>query len=147
MPAPSDPLSAVVTTELRVRYAETDQMGVVYHARYLDWCDVARTEYLRCHGASYRELEAGGLLLAVVDATLRYRAPARFDDRVRIHCWVRDVATRKVVFGYLIECADDGRRLATAQTGLIALDSTYALSAIPAAVRAALVPIPDPVRL
>ncbi len=135
------------TTELRVRYAETDQMGVVYHAHYLAWCDVARTQYLREHGASYRDLEAGGLLLAVVDAQLRYRSPARFDDVVRVTCWVRDVATRKVVFGYLIERADDGRRLATAQTGLIALDSTYALSEIPAAVRAALAPIPDPVRL
>jgi acyl-CoA thioester hydrolase len=140
-------MNTVSTTELRVRYAETDQMGVVYHAHYLVWCDVARTQYLRERGASYRELEAGGLRLAVVDAQLRYRSPARFDDDIRVQCWVRDVATRKVVFGYLIECAADRRRLATAQTGLIALDSSYALSAIPAAVRAALVPIPDPVRL
>jgi len=140
-------MNTISTTELRVRYAETDQMGVAYHAHYLVWCDVARTQYLREHGASYRELEAGGLRLAVVDAQLRYRSPARFDDDIRVQCWVRDVATRKVVFGYLIERAADRRRLATAQTGLIALDSSYALSAIPAAIRAALVPIPDPVRL
>lgn len=140
-------MPTTTTIELRVRYSETDQMGVVYHAHYLAWCDAARTHYLREQGASYRELEAGGLLLAVVEARVRYRAPARFDDRVRVQCWVRDVGSRKVEFGYLVEDADDARRLATAQTTLIALDSSYALSAIPAVVRAALVPIPDPVRL
>lgn len=145
MPRADVPTST--TIELRVRYSETDQMGVVYHAHYLAWCDAARTHYLREQGASYRELEAGGLLLAVVDARVRYRSPARFDDVVRVRCWVRDVASRKVEFGYLVEDAGDGRRLATAQTTLIALDSSYALSSLPTTVRAALVPIPDPVRL
>ena len=132
--------------DIRVRYGETDQMGVAYHANYLVWCDMARTEYLRERGFSYRELEENGLRLAVVDAQLRYRLPARYDDALRIRCWVRDVATRRVEFGYVIETAA-GKKLATARTALIALDSNYALTQIPASVRPALTPVADPVRL
>lgn len=139
-------MDAISTIELRARYAETDRMGVVYHANYLVWCDMARTEHLRHAGVSYRELEDGGLRLAVVEAELRYRAPARFDDRIQVQCWVRDVASRRVEFGYLI-AREDRTRLATARTKLIALDTDYALTILPAAVRAALRPVADPVRL
>src|SRR5688572_25390482 len=66
----------VSETFVRVNYSETDQMGVVYHARYLVWLDVARTEHLRLAGMSYRELEEAGLRLAVAEAVLRYRQPA-----------------------------------------------------------------------
>ena len=74
--------AAPEVSEIRVRvnYSETDQMGVVYHARYLVWLDVARTEHLRQCGMSYRELEAAGLRLAVAEVGLRYRQSARFDD-------------------------------------------------------------------
>src|SRR2546422_2244726 len=65
---------------VRVNYSETDQMGVAYHARYLVWLDIARTEHLRDRGASYRELEAAGLRLVVSEAAIRYRQPAKFDD-------------------------------------------------------------------
>jgi acyl-CoA thioester hydrolase len=134
-------------TLVRVNYSETDQMGVVYHARYLVWLDVARTEHLRLSGMSYRELEASGLRLAVSDVTIRYRQPARYDDPLRIRCWVRDVASRKVDFGYAVEHAEDGRLLATASTGLLALDSSMALTRLPSRVREALRAIPDPVKL
>ena len=70
----------VSETLVRVNYSETDQMGVAYHARYLVWLDVARTEHLRRRGASYRELEAAGLRLAVSEVSVRYRQPARYDD-------------------------------------------------------------------
>ena len=133
--------------EIRVRYAETDQMGVVYHANYLVWCDMARTEYLRAAGASYRELEASGVRLAVTEASLRFRAPARFDDVVQVRCWVREVETRRVIFGYAMTRPSDGRLLTTAQTTLMALDSAHALSTIPPPVRTKLVVAPDPVRL
>ncbi len=63
-------------TELRVRYAETDQMGVVYHANYLVWCEVGRTEYIRAAGTPYAQLERDGVALAVVDITMRCHAPA-----------------------------------------------------------------------
>ena len=137
----------VATPSVRVRYAETDQMGVVYHAHYLAWCDVARTDHLRQAGVSYRELEEQGLRLAVTEAMVRYRAPARYDDLIRLRCWVRDVASRRVVFGYVIERAADDARLATAHTTLISLDSRHALSTIPEHVRSRLTVTPDPVRL
>jgi acyl-CoA thioester hydrolase len=96
---------------------------------------------------SYRELEASGLRLAVSEVAVRYRQPARYDDPIRIRCWVREVASRRVDFGYAIEHADDGRLLATASTSLLALDSSMALTRLPEPVRQALHPIPDPVKL
>jgi acyl-CoA thioester hydrolase len=138
---------AVSETFVRVNYSETDQMGVVYHARYLVWLDVARTEHLRRCGMSYRELEASGLRLAVSEVAIRYRQPARYDDSVRIRCWVREVASRKVEFGYAIEHAEDARLLATASTSLLALDSTMALSRLPDSVRGVLREVTDPVKL
>jgi acyl-CoA thioester hydrolase len=132
---------------VRVNYSETDQMGVVYHARYLVWLDIARTEHLRLSGTSYRELEAAGLRLAVSNVSIRYRLPARYDDPVRIRCWVREVASRKVDFGYAVEHAEDGRLLATASTSLLALDASMELTRLPAHIRQSLHPIPDPIKL
>jgi acyl-CoA thioester hydrolase len=71
-------------TTLRVRYAETDQMGVVYYANYLVWFEVARTDLLRALGWSYREMEASGVVLPVIEAECRYRRPARYDDEMEI---------------------------------------------------------------
>ncbi|MDQ3222104.1 MAG: acyl-CoA thioesterase [Gemmatimonadota bacterium] len=137
----------VSETIVRVNYSETDQMGVVYHARYLVWLDIARTEHLRQSGMSYRELEGAGLRLAVSEVAIRYRQPARYDDPIRIRCWVRAVASRKVDFGYAIEHAEDARLLATASTSLLTLDSTMALIRLPERVRKALRVAPDPVKL
>jgi acyl-CoA thioester hydrolase len=122
-------------------------MGVVYHARYLVWLDIARTEHLRLSGMSYRELEKTGLRLAVSEVAIRYRQPAQYDDLVRIRCWLREVASRRVDFGYVVENADDGRLLATASTALLALDATMSLTRLPDRVRRALHAIPDPVKL
>ncbi len=133
--------------QVRVNYSETDQMGVVYHARYLVWLDVARTEHLRHAGMSYRDLEAAGLRLAVSEVAIRYRQPARYDDPVRVRCWVRDVASRRVDFGYAVEHAQQGRLLATAFTSLLALDRAMTPTRLPDAVRRVLRPIADPVRL
>jgi acyl-CoA thioester hydrolase len=144
MATESPPISE---TLVRVNYSETDQMGVVYHARYLVWLDVARTELLRQSGTTYRDLEASGLRLAVSEVWVRYRQPARYDDPVRIRCWVREAASRKVDFGYTVEHAEDGRLLATATTSLIALDAGMALTRLPDHVRASLQPIPDPIKL
>jgi acyl-CoA thioester hydrolase len=122
-------------------------MGVVYHARYVVWLDVARTEHLRLSGMSYRNLEAAGLRLAVGEVAVRYRRPARYDDPVRVRCWVRDLASRRVDFGYAVEHADDGRLLATAFTSLLALNRDMNLTRLPDAVRRVLRAVPDPVRL
>jgi acyl-CoA thioester hydrolase len=138
---------AVSSTEVRVRYGETDQMGVAHHSHYIVWCELARTDHMRSLGVRYRDLEDQGLRLPVVEAHLRYRAPARYDDPVRVRCWVRDVSSRRVEFGYAVEHGESGRLLATAKTALIAVDSSHALTTIPAAVRHKLVVAPDPVRL
>ena len=114
-----------VAIELRVRYAETDQMGVVYHANYLPWCEIARTELIRRRGPSYAQLEREGIRLAVSEATLRYHAPARYDDLIRVECWTEEVRSRAVTFAYRVSRVPeqgDPERLVTARTALIALD-------------------------
>lgn len=118
-----DPLSPRTAIDFRVRYAETDQMGVVYHANYLVWCEIGRTELIRRRGSSYADLERGGVLLAVSEAKLRFHASARYDDTVRVETWVEEVRSRGVTFGYLISRVDgdDLSRLVTATTALVAL--------------------------
>lgn len=143
-PPAADPISVI---EHRVNYSETDQMAFAYHANYLVWFDMARTEYLRRLGFTYRDMEAQGTLLAVTDARVRYRQPARYDDLVHIRCWAREVASRRVIFGYAVERATTGELLATGETALVALDRRHRLSRIPDHVRALLHPIADPVRL
>ncbi|MEP6730389.1 MAG: thioesterase family protein [bacterium] len=118
-------------TELRVRYAETDRMGVVYYANYLVWCEVGRVELLRSLGRSYAALEAEGIGLAVSEATVRYLSPARFDDLVRIETTLTGVRSRAITFDYLMTNAESGARLATAHTALISIDQGGRLTAIP----------------
>jgi len=102
-------------TRIRVRYAETDQMGVVYYANYLVWMEVARVELCKACGFNYRDMEKDdGVLLAVAEANCRYRSPARFDDEVTIHCWIEDANTRMVTFHYEMNTGD--RALATGFT-------------------------------
>jgi len=125
---------------VRVNYSETDQMGVVYHARYVVWLDMARTEHLREAGFSYKELEDQGIRLVVTDLRIRYAGPARYDDLVRIRCRVREVASRKVVFDYVIEHAENAVPMATAETALVCLDRDHRLSRLPANVVTALQP-------
>ncbi len=134
-------------TRHRVNYSEIDQMGVVYHSRYLVWLDVARTELLRDTGVSYRELEEMGLYLVVSEANLRYRQPARYDDRIRVRTWVRELASRKIIFGYAVENEVTNQLLVTATTALLVLDHGFSLSRLPEQVADRLTPIPDPVRL
>ena len=137
----------VSEVQVRVNYSEVDAMGVAYHARYLVWLDIARTDHLRQAGMSYKELETAGYRLVVGELRIRYRQPAHYDDPVRLRCWVRDVASRRVAFGYAVEHAADGRLLATASTDLLVLDAQMHLTRLPDAVARLLRPIPDPVRL
>lgn len=91
-----------VATELRVRYAETDAMGVVYYANYLIWFELGRTEWIRAHGVSYRELEEQGILLPVTHASCDYRQSARYDDLIRIETTVARLTRASVAFTYQI---------------------------------------------
>jgi acyl-CoA thioester hydrolase len=121
--------------ELRVRYAETDKMGVVYHSHYLIWCELGRTDHIREGGMSYREMEDAGIMLAVAEANVRYRAPARYDDRIRVETTLTDVSSRAVTFEYRILNAETGVLLATASTLLVALDSSHRVVRLPAEIR------------
>ena len=104
-------------TRLRVRYAETDQMGVVYYANYLVWMEVARLEFCRARGFNYRDMELDdGIFLAVAEANCRYRFPARFDDEVVVKTWIDEVNTRMVTFAYEMRPTGNDRRLATGST-------------------------------
>jgi acyl-CoA thioester hydrolase len=113
-------VSATVT-ETRVRYAETDQMGVAYHANYLVWCEMGRTDFIREHVRSYADLEREGVALAVSEATIRFHAGARYDDLVRVETTLAEVRSRGLVFDYLITRQPDGERLASARIALVSI--------------------------
>lgn len=121
--------------ELRVRYAETDRMGVVYHANYLVWCEVGRTEHIRTLGKSYRDLEEDGVMLAVAEVNVRYHASARYDDLIRVATTVGKLGSRSITFDYVITNADTAERLAIARTVLVALNRGAQVAAMPADVR------------
>jgi acyl-CoA thioester hydrolase len=129
--------------EFRVRYGETDRMGVVYHAEYLVWCEMGRTEFIRSRGMSYAEMERRGMPLAVAEATIRYHAPARYDDRIRVSTTLVRLGSRGLTFEYVVSAADSGTRLATASTTLIALDADGRATTIPADLRALLSSAPS----
>jgi acyl-CoA thioester hydrolase len=123
-------------SELRVRYAETDQMGVVYHTNYLIWCEIGRTDYIRSLGRPYAELEREGVALAVAEASMRCHAPARYDELVRIETTLTEVKSRTITFDYLITNGETGTRLVSARTILVSLDGEGRVVALPSAVRA-----------
>ncbi len=105
---------STVESRVRVRYAETDQMGVVYHANYLVWMEVGRVEYWRAAGLRYRDMEReDGVLLVVAEVNCRYRAPACYDDEVVIRTKIGEANARMIRFEYELVAADDGRVLAT----------------------------------
>ncbi|MFN2322199.1 MAG: acyl-CoA thioesterase [Trueperaceae bacterium] len=102
--------------ELRVRFAETDQMGVAHHAAYAVWLEAARVEWLRDLGLSYRELDAQGVSLAVTGLDVRYRRAVRFDDLLRIEVVLEEARSRRLRIGYRIVRVEDGAVAAEATT-------------------------------
>ena len=117
---------------LRVRYAETDQMGVVYHANYFIWFEVGRVEFLRDLGFSYREMEQEeDCYIAVVDARCRYKAPARYDDELVVRTHLKNVRESLVHFGYELVRSVDGLLLAEAETTHVVIDREMKKTAIP----------------
>jgi len=102
---------------VKVRYAETDQMGVAYYANYLVWFEVGRSQFCIDCGFSYRDMEREtGLYLMVAEARCRYAAPARYEDELRIETRVTELTRRTVRFGYLIKRLSDGAKIATGET-------------------------------
>jgi len=104
-------------TRFRVRYAETDQMGVVYYANYFIWMELGRVEFCRAAGFRYETMEReDGVLLAVTEAHCRYLFPARYDQEITVETTVARAHRRLVEFHYTIREVSDGRKLATGQT-------------------------------
>ena len=112
----------VSESRVRVRYAETDQMGVVYHSNYFIWFEVGRVELMRQLGVSYREMEADGCLIAVVDARCRYRSPARYDDELIVRTHLKNVRDSLVHFSYELVRAGEEALLAEGETTHIVID-------------------------
>lgn len=123
-----------VRTAVRVRYAETDQMGVAHHAAYFSWMEVARVAYCDAAGCRYRSIEREhGVFLAVSEASCRYRVAARFDDELVVSCWVTDSRSRSVRFSY--EVHRGGTLIATGETRHVVTDAGGRAVRMPEALR------------
>ena len=123
---------ALNETRVRVRYAETDQMGVVYHSNHLIWFEVGRVELLRQLGFSYRDMEReDGRFIAVAEAKCRYRAPVYYDEEVLIRTRLKHVRESVVVFSYELLRANGGALLAEGETTHIVTDANMKVTALP----------------
>jgi len=128
----SDRKHAFHETRLRVRYAETDQMGVVYHSNHLIWFEVGRVELMREMGFSYRDLEReGGRFIPVAEVQCRYRAPVFYDEELVVRTRLKAVREKVVVFSYELVRAEDRTLLAEGETKHIVTDSDMKLATLP----------------
>jgi len=119
-------------TRLRVRYAETDQMGVVYHSNHLIWFEVGRVELMRQMGVSYRDMEReDGCFIAVAEAKCRYRAPVYYDEEVVVRTRVKGFRESVVVFSYELVRAAGGALLAEGETTHIVTDLNMKIASLP----------------
>lgn len=117
----------MVPTEIRVIYGDTDQMGVAYYANYLRWFEAGRNEFLRAKGARYRDVERDlGVLLPVVEAHLRYRAPARYDDLIRVETTLAELRRASLRFEYRVVRAEDDVLLVEGWTAHACIDRELA---------------------
>jgi acyl-CoA thioester hydrolase len=125
-------MPTVAETRLRVRYAETDQMGVVHHASYLVWMELGRVDFCKASGFNYRDMEReDGVYLAVAEANCRYRAPAHFDDEVLVKTWIEKANKRVLTFAYEISLTDSGRILLTGSTRHVCVTRQMEITHLP----------------
>ena len=123
---------AVNETRLRVRYAETDQMGLVYHSNHFVWFEIGRVELLRQLGFSYRDMESkDDRFIAVAEAKCRYRAPVRYDEEIVVRTEMLNVRDSVVHFGYELRRLDDGTLLAEGETTHIVTDAEMKIADLP----------------
>jgi acyl-CoA thioester hydrolase len=125
-------------SQVRVRYAETDNMGVAYYANYFVWFEVGRTELLRALGGTYRQLEADGVLLPVIEAHCEYRQPARYDDELGIATTGSLLSPVRVEFQYEVARRDDRSVLARGKTVHVATDRSGRPTRLPAHIQTVL---------
>jgi len=129
---------------VRVRYAETDRMGVVYHANYLIWFEIGRTEFCRARGFAYREMEENSdAFLVVAESYCRYKAPALYDDELIVRTHITELRRRSVRFGYEILRMSDGQIIAEGETGHVVTDGNGRVKSMPEQYRVLLSAVPE----
>ncbi len=127
--------SKINITEVKVRYAETDKMGIVYYANYLVWFEVARTEYFLTEGLDYRDVENDGLFMAVVESRCAYKAPARYGDCIVIQSWPSEVKNSSLKFNYKVLRKKDNLLLAEGYTTHVMIDKDLKPRKVPERIR------------
>lgn len=131
-PAPENVLGDWHETPLRVRYAETDKMGIVYYANYLIWFEIGRTEFCRARGFSHSNMEeSDDAFLVVAESYCRYKAPAYYDDELIIRTHITELRRRSVRFGYEIIRVSDAKTVAEGETGHVVTDSSGRVRSFP----------------
>ena len=131
-------MSAPAISRVRVRYAETDQMGVVYYANYFVWFEVGRTDLLRASGWNYSEMEAEGFGLPVIEAHCAYRESAKYDDEIEVRTTAELLSPVRVKFSYEVVRSTDAATLATGSTVHATIDRNGRPCRLPERVRAVL---------
>lgn len=131
-PAPENIVSERHETLVRVRYAETDKMGIVYYANYLIWFEIGRAEFCRARGFSYNEMEeTDDAFLVVAESYCRYKAPAFYDDELLIRTHITELRKRSLRFGYEVVRLKDGQIIAEGETGHVVTDSKGRVRSFP----------------
>jgi acyl-CoA thioester hydrolase len=128
----------IVETTFHVRYAETDQMGIVHHAAYVIWMEEGRSEFMRQKNVDYAEVEKRGLSLAVTELNVRYIASAHYGEQVTVRTWVDSLRSRVLVFAYEIINAESKQKLITGSVKLIMIDQQGQVVTMPEEIQAAL---------
>lgn len=131
-PAPDNAFGEWHESLLRVRYAETDKMGIVYYANYLIWFEIGRTEFCRTRGFSYRDMEEmDDAFLVVAESYCRYKAAAYYDDELLVRTHITELRKRSLRFGYEIVRVADGQIIAEGETGHVITDATGRVRSFP----------------
>jgi acyl-CoA thioester hydrolase len=129
----------VVEIRFRVRYYETDMMGIVHHASYITWFEEGRSAFTRCIGYPYSRLEAEGISLAVAEVAARYHRPARYDDEVVVLACLDSFGSRGMAFSYEVRRAVDGELLVTGKSTHVSIGPDGQVRRLPEALRARLI--------
>jgi acyl-CoA thioester hydrolase len=131
-PTPENLLGEWHETLLRVRYSETDKMGIVYYANYLIWFEIGRTEFCRARGFSYRDMEENeDAFLVVAESYCRYKAPAFYDDELLVRTHITEMRKRSLRFGYEVVRVSDGQIISEGETGHVVTDLTGRVRSFP----------------
>ena len=120
-----------IEIEERVRYSETDQMGVAHNKNYFEWFEVARTEYCRQKNIPYKDIEAQGYFLVVAESFCRYKMPLRYDEEFLIRVWAEEMKPKKVVFSYELLTEEEKKLIASGYTVHVVTDSEAQVCSLP----------------